>query len=213
VTVQSFIGLLGLALLLLILWDAFENVILPRYVTRALRPSRLVFGFLWTAWSACAGKISSSKRRENFLSYFGPLSLLLVLALWALGLVTAFAMLLWSTGSAVLVSGETATFLTDLYLSGTTFFTLGLGDVTPIARWARLITVCEAGTGFGFLAVVIAYLPTLYGSFSQREVNISLLDARAGSPPTAGECGVTAEDASRTASANTFRNGKSGPLN
>lgn len=41
--------------------------------------------------------------------------------------------------------------------------------------------------GFGFLAIVISYLPTMYSAFSQRELNISLLDARAGSPPTAGE--------------------------
>jgi len=62
-----------------------------------------------------------------------------------------------------------------------------MGDVTPGSALARVIIVTEAGTGFGFLALMIAYLPTLYGAFSQREVNISLLDARAGSPPTAGE--------------------------
>ena len=83
--------------------------------------------------------------------------------------------------------GETPTFRTDFYFSGTTFFTLGLGDVTPRPGLARLITVTEAGTGFGFLGLVISYLPTLYGAFSQRELNISLLDARAGSPPTAAE--------------------------
>jgi hypothetical protein len=185
--VRGLVGIFGLVLLLVILWDAFENVILPRYVTRTFRPSRLLLGFLWRVWSAIARKIPTSKRRESFLSYFGPLTLLLVLAVWATGLILAFAMLLWANGSAVLVSGESPTFRTDLYLSGTTFFTLGLGDVTPTATLARVITVCEAGTGFGFLAIVIAYLPTLYGAFSQREVNISLLDARAGSPPTAGE--------------------------
>jgi hypothetical protein len=52
---------------------------------------------------------------------------------------------------------------------------------------ARVITVTEAGMGFGFLAIIISYLPTLYSAFEQREVNISMLDARAGSPPTAGE--------------------------
>ncbi len=72
-------------------------------------------------------------------------------------------------------------------MSGTTFFTLGLGDVTPRAPLTRLVTAVEARTSFGFLAIVISYLPVLYGAFSQREVNISLLDARAGSPPSAGE--------------------------
>jgi len=72
-------------------------------------------------------------------------------------------------------------------LSGTTFFTLGLGDVLPRSGLARGLVVFEAGLGFGFLAAVIGYLPFIYGSFSKREVNISLLDSRAGTPPTAGE--------------------------
>src|SRR5436189_67384 len=59
--------------------------------------------------------------------------------------------------------------------------------VTRLFRLARLVTVIEGGMGFGFLAIVISYLPVLYGAFSQREVNISLLDARAGSPPSAVE--------------------------
>src|SRR5262249_8204919 len=75
-----------------------------------------------------------------------------------------------------------------LYLSGTTFFTLGLGDVTPGAPLGRTLTVVESGLGFFFLAVVVGYLPVLYQAFSGRETTISLLDARAGSPPSAGEC-------------------------
>ena len=74
-----------------------------------------------------------------------------------------------------------------MYLSGTTFFTLGLGDVVPRSGLARALVVTEAGFGFGFLAAVIGYLPFIYGSFSKREVDISLLDSRAGTPPTAGE--------------------------
>ncbi len=62
-----------------------------------------------------------------------------------------------------------------------------MGDVTPASPLARFVTVLEAGIGFGFLALVIGYLPVLYQSFSRREVTISLLDARAGSPPTAFE--------------------------
>jgi hypothetical protein len=72
-------------------------------------------------------------------------------------------------------------------MSGTTFFTLGLGDVVPRTGAARALTVIEAGTGFAFLALVISYLPVLYQAVSRREASISLLDARAGSPPSAGE--------------------------
>src|SRR5206468_5794211 len=80
-----------------------------------------------------------------------------------------------------------AGFFDDLYMSGTTFFTLGLGDVHPVAPLARLLTTAEGGMGFAFLAIVIAYFPVLYQSFARREVRLTLLDASAGSPPSAAE--------------------------
>jgi len=184
---HTFIGILGFALFVAILWDAFESVILPRHVRRSFRIARFFFRTAWTIWSVIAAYIRTPKRREGYLSYFGPLSLLLLIGFWALALVLAFAMLQWAAGSALASPGNPSTFRTDLYFSGTTFFTLGLGDITPQSSGARILSVIEAGTGFGFLALIIAYLPTLYGAFSQREVSISLLDARAGSPPTASE--------------------------
>ena len=126
-------------------------------------------------------------KREAYLSFYGPLSLIFLLMLWALGLVTGFALLQYAGGSAVRLEGEVPHLATDFYLSGTTFFTLGLGDVIPLSTLARVLTVIEAGVGFGFLAVVIGYLPVIYQAFSRREAEISLLDARAGSPPSAGE--------------------------
>src|SRR5437899_11673367 len=80
---------------------------------------------------------------------------------------------------------ETVGFTTDLYLSGTTFFTLGLGDVAPHGSFARLLTVIESGLGFGFLAIVIGYFPVIYHAFSRREVTISVLDALAGGAASA----------------------------
>jgi hypothetical protein len=118
---------------------------------------------------------------------FGPLSLILLLGAWAAGLVFSFALLHWGLGSQMSAADGSHGFRTDLYMSGTTFFTLGLGDVTPRTTIARFLTVLESGMGFGFLALVIGYLPTVSQAFSRREVNISLLDARAGSPPTAAQ--------------------------
>jgi len=184
---KVFAGILGLIFLLVVLWDAFETIILPRRVTRRFRLARLFYRTTWRIWSAIARRVRVAQIRESLLSYFGPLSLLSLFALWAVALIFVFALLHWSAGSAVNFSGEASSFRTDLYLSGTTFFTLGLGDVIPRTPLARAITVAEAGLGFGFLAIVVSYLPVLYGSFSARELNISLLDARAGSPPTAAE--------------------------
>src|SRR5262249_51640195 len=118
---------------------------------------------------------------------FGPLSLLLLLVIWALSLVLGFALIDYGDGARFGGTLLGSRFGNSLYLSGTTFFTLGLGDITPASPLARFVTVVEAGIGFGFLALVIGYLPVLYQAFSRREVTISLLDARAGSPPTAFE--------------------------
>lgn len=181
------VGAAGLLLVLGILWEAFETIVLPRRVPRRVRLTRLFYRSTWIPWSALARRALAGQRREAFLAFFGPLSLLVLLTVWAAGLILGFALLQWAGGSAVQPMEGMSPFGADLYLSGTTFFTLGLGDVAPRTAVARALTAIEAGVGFGFLALVIGYLPVLYQSFSRREVNISLLDARAGSPPTAGE--------------------------
>jgi hypothetical protein len=177
----------GVVLFLVVAWDAFEAIILPRRVTRKFRLTRFYYLFTWRSWKLYARMISSRKMREAFLGFFGPISLLFLIGVWAIGLVLSFGMMQYGAGSAVNLTGSTSSLYTDLYLSGTTFFTLGLGDVIPRSGLARLLVVAEAGFGFGFLAAVIGYLPFIYGAFANRETNISLLDARAGTPPTAGE--------------------------
>ena len=181
------VAIAGILLILAIVWDAFEALVLPRTATRGFRPARLFYQLAWPAWTTVACLFGRGRRRENFLAIFGPLSFLLLMACWALALLVGFAMVQWGLGSHLNVAQGPGGFWTDLYMSGTTLFTLGIGDVTPNGAIARAVTVIEAGVGFGFLALVIGYLPVLYQGFSHREVNISLLDARAGSPPTAGE--------------------------
>jgi hypothetical protein len=181
------VGVLGVALIFLVLWDSFETIILPRRVTRRGRITALFYRFTWPPFASVVRRIRRPKRREALLGYYGPLSTLVLLSVWALGLLLAFGMLQYSAGSLLRAPEARPDFWTDLYMSGTTFFTLGLGDVIPRSSIARALAVTEAGLGFGFLALVIGYLPVLYQSFSRREVNISLLDARAGSPSTACE--------------------------
>src|SRR5882757_602376 len=177
----------GVAIFLIVLWDAFEAIILPRRVTRKFRLARLFYSSTWKTWRFIIALIPSRKARESSLGFYGPLSLLVLVGVWAVGLVLGFGLMQYGAGSALTINGSQPSFLTDIYLSGTTFFTLGLGDVIPRSGLARALVVTEAGFGFGFLAAVIGYLPFIYGSFSKREVNISLLDSRAGTPPTAGE--------------------------
>jgi hypothetical protein len=156
-------------------------------VTRQFRLTAWFYRRTWIPWSRAARHIESPARREAFLGYFGPLSLIFLLVFWAANLVLGFALLQYGAGEHVHLGSESVNFWTVLYMSGETFFTLGLGDVTPVTAPARFLTVLESGMGFAFLAVVIGYLPTIYSAFSRREIEISLLDARAGSPPTAAE--------------------------
>jgi Ion channel len=179
--------LAGIALIVVVLWEGFETMILPRRVTRRFRLTRLFYRSTWLPWARMVNSLVPARRRETWLGYFGPLSLLLLLSIWAGGLIAGFALLHWAIGSAVLTLDGSSGFLVDLYMSGTTFFTLGLGDALPRSGAARFLVTIEAGMGFGFLALVIGYLPALNQTFSRREMSISLLDARAGSPPTASE--------------------------
>jgi hypothetical protein len=182
-----FCTIAGILSILAILLDAFETVVLPRRVQRTFRLTSWFYRRTWIPYRTLANKIPSRARRENFLSYFGPLSLIFLLMLWAAGLILGFALLQYGVGEHFHLGGEPLTFGILVYQSGETFFTLGYGDVVPSTGLARALSVVEAGLGFGFLGVVIGYLPTIYSSFSRREIEISLLDARAGSPPSAAE--------------------------
>jgi len=182
-----FASIAGIVIILAVLLDAFETVVLPRRVKRHFRITAWFYRRTWIPWRKVVSHIQSPSQRENFLGYFGPLSLIFLLMLWAGGLIFGFAMLQFGAGEHVQLSNEPITFGRLVYHSGETFFTLGYGDITPTSTIARALAVLEAGMGFGFLGTVVGYLPTIYSSFSRREVQISLLDARAGSPPTAAE--------------------------
>ena len=147
----------------------------------------------WKPWKALAERTRSTRAREQIYSVYGPLSLILLLLLWAMLLILGFGLFYFAIGTpftdvmGVQTRAGLSQFRTALYVSGTTLFTLGLGDVVPHSMAARTLIICESGVGLGFVALVIGYLPVLYQAFSRREVNIALLDARAGSPPTAAE--------------------------
>jgi hypothetical protein len=181
----------GIVFGILIIWsvllDAFETVVLPRRVTRHFRLTAWFYRRTWIPWRNIARRIKTTTRQQNFLGYFGPLSLILLLVFWATGLIFGFALVQYGIGGHEQLNGEPLTFGKIVYHSGETFFTLGYGDIVPTSGAARALSVVEAGMGFAFLGVVIGYIPVVYASFSRREIQISMLDARAGSPPSAVE--------------------------
>ena len=179
------VGGVAVALILIIIWDAFETILVPRRIGRRIRLTRYFYLVTWRVWRGLARRVRKPARREGLLGFYGPLSLILLLSCWAAGLILAFALLEFATRARAGAPPEPFGVL--LYMSGETFFTLGFGDFTPTTGLGRALAVLEAGLGFGFLGTVIGYLPTMYAGFAQREIEISLMDARAGSPPTAAE--------------------------
>lgn len=174
----------GIALVLFVLVDAFETILLPRTVTRGFRLTRLFYRVTWGPWAALGRLLPAGTWRETFLSFFGPLSIVLLTGCWAGGLIVSFGLLQWALSPE---PHHWQDLSSGMYLSGNLFFTLGLGDVNPHTHLTRSLAVLEAGLGFGFLASIISYLPVIYAGFARREVGILRLDVRAGSPPTAGE--------------------------
>jgi len=179
--------LLGILCLAIVLLDAFQTIILPRRAAGRLRLTRIFYILTWIPWRFVATRIHHPRKRETALSFYGPLSLIFLLVVWACGMVFGFSLIYYALGNPFNDASHRLGYLSGLYVSGTSFFTLGLGDVIPRGEAARALITVEGGTGFGFLAIVMGYFPVLYGAFSRREVSISLLDARAGSPPTAAE--------------------------
>ncbi len=177
-----------------VLLEGFEMFVLPRRVSRPLRFSTGVSVLFWKLWRTIAPRLERT-RRDDFLAAFGPLMQLLLFALWAGLLVLAFAGLLFALHVPIQCPEGRPTAGTYIYLSATTFITLGYGDVSPRTELGRLFCDIEAGLGFGVLAITIAYLPVLYTAFSRREIEIGLLDARASTPPSAGELLARLDDA------------------
>jgi ion channel len=185
---RAFTIVAGAVLIWGVLLDAFETVVLPRRVRRRhFRLTSWFYNLTWAPFARLAALIQSQTRRETVLGYFGPLSILGLLILWACSLIFGFALLQYGGGEHMWFGSVPVTFPVLIYQSGETFFTLGYGDITPNSGFSRALSVTEAGMGFAFLGVVIGYLPTIYSAFSRREIEISLLDARAGSPPSAAE--------------------------
>jgi hypothetical protein len=191
VHVAAFIA--GLFCCLAVALDAFQTIILPRRPNGRFRITRMFFLATWAPWVAFAERMRNKKVRDQIFSVYGPMALLLLLLIWAVLLICGFGLFYFSMnspfGDAMMGRNPSgwARLGTDLYVSGTTLVTLGLGDVVPYSVLARAVIIFESGMGLGFVALVIGYVPVLYQAFSRREVSVALLDARAGSPPNAAE--------------------------
>src|SRR5882672_7370973 len=111
--------LVGLALVGAGLWDAFETVVLPRRVSRRVRIASVFYRLTWRPYAAFASRVRDETRREDYLSFYGPLSLIVLVGVWAVVLVLGFAVLQWAAGSGLTVPEGNSDFGIDVYFSGT----------------------------------------------------------------------------------------------
>jgi hypothetical protein len=121
----------------------------------------------------------------SFLSVYGPLAVIQLLVLWGGLMVLAFALIYHGMGPRFQDPSGPVGFWALLYMSGSTFLTLGLGDVTSSNVVGRLFVLLEAASGYTFLALIITYMPLLDQAYGAREVGSLLIRSRAGRPPGA----------------------------
>ena len=124
-------GMAGLLVIAVVLLDGFEALLLPRRVTRKVRLARFYYLATWQIWSAIGRAMRRPKRREAFLSMYGPLSMVVLFGVWAVGLIVGFAMINQGLGTPLNTPGGVRYPLDYVYMSGVALFTLGFGDVTP----------------------------------------------------------------------------------
>jgi len=180
----------GLLLILVIFYDLFQSVVLPRPAINKVATVRYMLRGLWAFWRWVGNRMSSIPRRERWLASFGPIGVLTMFGAWAMGLVLGYGLLMDGLRSQIHPVPDT--FGTSLYFSATTLVPLSYGDFVPIGVPARLVTIAESASGVMVAALAITLLFSLYQSFQRREELVVTLDAFAGAPPSGAQILETA---------------------
>jgi hypothetical protein len=181
--VDALIGLAGLVLLGLVLWDVFQGIVVPRPTPGRWRIARYVIPPTWRLWRAFARRTRTGLARDAVLGLYAPGAAVLLLLIWLAGLILGYGLVLFA------LRDEIAPSPTDLvhaiYFAGASVLTIGYGDVVPTGGVARFVVLAAAASGLGLVALVVTFLFSLFGSYQRREVLVVTLSARAKSPPSA----------------------------
>ena len=170
----------GLLLVVLVLWDLFESIVVPRPAPGWFRIGRYVIRFSWRATRAL-GRRPDGRTRDTMLGLFAPAVTAVLLMVWLAVLVLGYGLILF--GLRGQLSPIPADLGTTLYLAATTVLTLG-GDIAATGPAARIVMVLAAASGLGVVALVVTFLFSLYGSYQRREIQVVTLQAAAGAPPS-----------------------------
>jgi hypothetical protein len=175
----------GLLVWIAVIWDGFATIVLPRTVAPMRRISGRFNRWSWRLWAAVGRRVEPRGLQLSFLAVYGPISVILLLLIWAGLMIVAFAIIYHGLGPRFHAASGPIDFGTLLYMSASTFSTLGLGDVTATDPIARIFIILEASTGYLFLGLIITYMPVLEQGYGEREVGNLLIHSRSGRPPGA----------------------------
>lgn len=167
--------ILGFLLVAWTLVAAIKTVVLPR--GEPVIVTAVVFNLVGLLFLPFAKRAATYANRDRALALYAPVALLLLPAVWMAMVMTGYAAMFWAIGVRPAVEA--------FRVSGSSLLTLGFADVRSPGM--ILAAFSEATIGLGLVALLIAYLPTMYAAFSRREMMVSLLEVRAGAPPSAVE--------------------------
>ncbi|HYR48725.1 MAG TPA: ion channel [Candidatus Eisenbacteria bacterium] len=195
---QWVLAVVGLAIIVVVFYDLFQSVVLPRPAVRKVQLARGVVRPMWYVWRWVSQRTSRVDRSEGRLAAFAPIALLMLFAIWASALVLGYGLVL--DGFAEEIRPAPPDLITSIYISASTLVPLAYGDFVPEGPVARILIVAESATGVGLAALAITLLFSLFESFRSREELVISLDALAGAPPsgvhileTAAELGMRHE--------------------
>ena len=160
----------GIVVVVVTAASVFTTLVIPR--TTSSRLLRSVSRFLAHLVAPLLRRLDTYEAKDRVMALIGPLGLLVLFGAWLGLLVVGFGLMVWWVGGATLTS--------SLAISGSSIFTLGILSGSRGAN--KALDIIEAGAGFLVIALEIAYLPTLYSSFSARETEVTMLAARGGVP-------------------------------
>lgn len=175
VLVRGLVAILGGALAAYTFYSALMTFVVPRSASNIL--TGIVFRSVRSVFDLIAGQLPTYEQRDRLMAVYAPLSLLLLVPFWLLLVAIGFSLIYWALG----ITPYRAAFIA----SGSSLLTLGYTSFDSLGF--HLFSFGEAVIGLVMVAMLIAYLPTMYSAFSQRETAVAMLEVRAGWPPTAPE--------------------------
>jgi hypothetical protein len=172
----------GLLLLALTFWDLFETIVVPRPTPGWFRIGRYLVRGSWRGLRAIRDG-RPGRSYDRVLGLFAPAATVALLAVWLVALILGYGLVLFALRDELRPTppdlGST------LYFAATSVLTLGFGDIVAVGGPARVVIATAAISGLGVVALVVTFLFSLYGSYQRREIQVVILQAAAGAPPSA----------------------------